>query len=150
MRSLIESFGCKVQSKISGTTDFLVVGKEPGVSKVSDALSRGLVLVDLKGIKETLETPHASLANVHQPLITSFSKGFTGRGFSMLRAARAKAVNAALLKPEDSVSASKKRGQHVLSDSVSDIVIPTLRASSRNRRTLHKVAFNKLTSTTCY
>lgn len=52
VRSMIEAFGGRVTTAISGKTDVLVVGKEPGFSKVSRSRFRKIQLVNLKDLKE--------------------------------------------------------------------------------------------------
>ena len=77
IKAMIESFGGKVTSSISGKTDILVVGKSPGLSKVTQARSKSSVvmmsLLDIaNGIKVGLIEAPA------QPLkIDSFSSGYT-------------------------------------------------------------------------
>ena len=44
VKKMIESFGGRVTGSVSGKTDYLVVGKEPGMSKVSQARDRGVDL----------------------------------------------------------------------------------------------------------
>ena len=62
---------------MSGQTHFLVVGAEPGASKIGKAKEKGLPMIDVRGIKVTLETPGAVLdAHTPQAVITSYSKGF--------------------------------------------------------------------------
>jgi BRCT domain type II-containing protein len=75
-KALIESFGGRVTSAVSGTTTHLLVGREPGASKVGKAQDRGLPLLDLKGLKDTLDGAIATLAAAPAPSITSFSAGY--------------------------------------------------------------------------
>ncbi|GKY93930.1 hypothetical protein MPSEU_000359900 [Mayamaea pseudoterrestris] len=79
VRAMIESFGGVVTSGISGKTDYLVVGKEPGQSKVANARARKLPMVDLKSLQtrilgqaETLELAGPP------PKIQSYSAGYQG------------------------------------------------------------------------
>jgi len=77
VKAMIESFGGRVTSSISGQTNILIVGKSPGMSKVSQARSKSSVmmlsLVDIaNGIKVGLiEAPKETLQ------IDSFSAGYT-------------------------------------------------------------------------
>lgn len=80
VKKMIESFGGKVTSAVSGKTDVLVVGKDPGFSKVSKARkSPATRLVGLHDLKVGIE--HGSLddAKAKPLLIRSFSKGFSQR-----------------------------------------------------------------------
>ena len=56
-----QSFGGRVTGSVSGQTDFVVVGKAPGATKVSAARSRGIPTPDLLGLKAALEKPGMSL-----------------------------------------------------------------------------------------
>jgi BRCT domain type II-containing protein len=76
VKDMIESFGGKVTSAISGLTSFLVVGKEPGTSKVMKAKSRGIPLVDLKALKERIMGEIPALEQVQAPAIREFSAGY--------------------------------------------------------------------------
>ena len=44
LKSIIEKFGGRVTGSVSGRTDVLLAGKEPGASKVNKAESKGTVL----------------------------------------------------------------------------------------------------------
>lgn len=54
MKSLIENFGGRVTGSVSGKTDFLVVGKDPGASKVSKASAKSIPLVDLLALNRVM------------------------------------------------------------------------------------------------
>jgi BRCT domain type II-containing protein len=75
---MIESFGGKVTSAVSGKTNFLVVGKEPGISKVSKAKARGLPLVDVKTLSEHIHSNNGieQLKEAPAPAIKSWSAGY--------------------------------------------------------------------------
>lgn len=77
-KAMIESFGGRVTSAISGKTDVLVVGKDPGFSKVSQARSRPEIkLIDLGELKEVMHG--LALEDTMQSLkISSFSSGYRG------------------------------------------------------------------------
>lgn len=91
-KQMIEAFGGRVTGSISGKTDVLVVGKDPGFSKVSKARAQnGIHLASLKEIKEGLDAGLASIeefafCNREQPMmIQNFSAGFKTRdGFNGL------------------------------------------------------------------
>ena len=78
MKEIIESFGGRVTSAVSGKTDFLVVGQEPGASKVSKARAGGVKEIDVLGLKTALETPGMALEDAPNPQIESFSAGYYG------------------------------------------------------------------------
>jgi BRCT domain type II-containing protein len=80
-KAMIESFGGRVTSSVSGKTNFLVVGQEPGASKVSKAEERNLPLIDLLSLHRLLmgqQTIEAA-ASAPPPRITSFSAGYAGQ-----------------------------------------------------------------------
>jgi len=77
VKAMIELFGGRMTGSVSGRTDILVVGKEPGQSKVTAAeASTKCVLISLKGLKDVFEG--ASLEQVaSKPLfIPTFSAGY--------------------------------------------------------------------------
>ena len=47
-KAMIEAFGGRVTSAVSGKTDYLVVGAEPGASKVAKAQEKGIPMLDVK------------------------------------------------------------------------------------------------------
>ena len=79
VKAMIESFGGKVTSSISGKTDILIVGKSPGLSKVTQARSRDKV--QMFSLQEIASGICAGLIEAPaEPMkIASFSKGFTFR-----------------------------------------------------------------------
>ncbi|KAL7518672.1 hypothetical protein ACHAWX_003482 [Stephanocyclus meneghinianus] len=82
MTQMIESFGGRVTSAVSGATDYVVVGREPGASKVGKAHQRGLPLLDILSLQRLL-LGHAQLENIANelpPRIESFSSGYGGNG----------------------------------------------------------------------
>ena len=87
VRAAIESFGGRVTGSVSGKTTYVVVGKAPGGTKVAAARSKGIQMVDVAGLKQTLEgglRPGGSLADAPDVVITSFSSGYRGNGLGML------------------------------------------------------------------
>ena len=56
-RAMIEAFGGRVTSAVSGKTDYLVVGKSPGAKKVSEAIAKGVPTVDIAGLKAVRRPP---------------------------------------------------------------------------------------------
>jgi hypothetical protein len=80
-RDMIESFGGKVTSAVSGKTDFLVVGRDPGRSKVSHADAKGVPLIDLISLERLLigQSSLAATASAPPPRIANFSAGYVGQ-----------------------------------------------------------------------
>lgn len=80
---MITSFGGTVTSGISGKTDVLVVGKEPGFSKVSQARGRGIKLMDLSSLSNWAAQGNLLEDANAKPLeITDFSTGYYGNGLA--------------------------------------------------------------------
>ncbi|KAL7541643.1 hypothetical protein ACHAXR_011088 [Thalassiosira sp. AJA248-18] len=79
--SMIESFGGRVTSAVSGKTDFVLVGKDPGRSKVSQADKRGVPLIDLLSLQRLLvgQSSLEAAASAPPPRITAFSAGYPGQ-----------------------------------------------------------------------
>lgn len=79
-RKMIESFGGKVTSAVSGKTDVLVVGKDPGFSKVSKARNNPSTrLIGLHDLKVGIEQGSLEEAKGRPMLVRSFSKGYAKR-----------------------------------------------------------------------
>lgn len=80
VRKMVESFGGRVTSSVTGKTDVLVVGKDPGFSKVSKARANANTrLVGLHDLKVGIERGSLEDAMAKPMLIRSFSKGFAKR-----------------------------------------------------------------------
>ena len=80
VKAMMESFGGVVTSSVSGKTNYLVVGKEPGGSKVDKARARNLPIVDLKILQTRILGQAESLeAAGPPPKIESVSAGYQGR-----------------------------------------------------------------------
>jgi NAD-dependent DNA ligase len=78
VKRMVEAFGGKVTGSVSGKTDILIVGKDPGFSKVSQSKSKGIQLIALKDLKEAIEG--GRLEDAPQPgAITNFSGGYGGK-----------------------------------------------------------------------
>lgn len=79
LKVLITSFGGRVTSSVSGKTDILVVGKNPGFSKVSKARRQpNCKLMSLKDLTEYFEG-NKKLNSVEPMLIENFSAGYGSR-----------------------------------------------------------------------
>ena len=90
-RALVESFGGRVTSSVSGRTDALLVGKDPGMSKVTKARNQpGCALVNLqqlcgeltggRGLPDKGSREAGELTR--DVGITSFSGGYRGNGLA--------------------------------------------------------------------
>ena len=78
---LIEDFGGVVRTAVSGQTDFLLVGSEPGVRKLTEARDRGVPLIDLARL---LDMVHGKdIAEAPPVEIKKFSTGFRGSGLAL-------------------------------------------------------------------
>mmetsp|Transcript_2524 Transcript_2524/g.5431 ORF Transcript_2524/g.5431 Transcript_2524/m.5431 type:complete len:849 (+) Transcript_2524:32-2578(+) len=79
-KQMIESFGGRVTTGVSGKTNFVVVGKEPGASKVRQARERDIPLIDLISLRRLLlgQQQLEDVKNQPPPRITSFSSGYMG------------------------------------------------------------------------
>jgi len=125
VKEMIESFGGKVTGSVSGKTDYLVVGKEPGMSKVEKAQEKPKAqLINLKQLKEDgIDNGGNRLEQyANQPFqIGSFSSGYGKNGLALSASAVALEVAAgksapriddsdgAVLPELDSKPAAKKK-----------------------------------------
>ena len=83
VKAMVESFGGKVTSSVSGRTDVLIVGKDPGASKVGAARSMArCVLMSLRDVRQGLvQGSLEAVSNGKAPLvIENFSAGYRGNG----------------------------------------------------------------------
>jgi hypothetical protein len=80
-KSMIESFGGQVTSAVSGKTNFVVMGQDPGRSKVTQADKRGVPLIDLISLNRLLmgQSSIEATASAPPPRITNFSAGYAGQ-----------------------------------------------------------------------
>lgn len=83
-KGMIESFGGRVTSAVSGKTNYLVVGKDPGASKVSKAMERSIPLIDVKALQDLMLGKMHTLDAASPPRITGFSAGYGGNGHARL------------------------------------------------------------------
>ena len=91
---------------MSGKTDILVVGKEPGFSKVTDARrAANVTLMTLHDLELGIERGDVAAA-VKPVVIESFSKGFEGNGLAAKASATALAFAAGRAAPS-TATASK-------------------------------------------
>jgi BRCT domain type II-containing protein len=79
VRSMIESFGGRVTSTVSGKTSYLVIGKEPGQTKVSQAQVRDIPRIDLAALQSFVVGAINRLEDAKPPAIQSFSMGYAGK-----------------------------------------------------------------------
>ena len=73
---MLESFGGVVTSAVSGKTNFLVVGKDPGMSKVSKARERDVPQIDLVALQNRILGRIDALEDAKPPAIKNFSAGY--------------------------------------------------------------------------
>lgn len=78
VRDLIEAFGGVVTGSVSGKTNVLIVGKDPGQSKVSKAQEKGIPLVDLATLQCRILGAITTFEDAKPAVITSFSEGYSG------------------------------------------------------------------------
>lgn len=83
LKSMVSSFGGRVTGSVSGKTDILVVGKDPGYSKVSAARQKGIPLMSLKDLAAGLTSAEFSLEDVKPMQISTFSSGYGGNSLSL-------------------------------------------------------------------
>lgn len=81
VKAMIESFEGKVTGSVSGKTNVLVVGKDPGRCKVTQADVKGIPRVDLMTMQNRLYGRIQSLENVAPAVITNFSAGYQVAGY---------------------------------------------------------------------
>jgi hypothetical protein len=74
---MIERYGGRVTGSVSGKTDHLVVGKNPGTSKVCQARNKNISVLDLLGLKNSIQGV-TTLQDAPPPVITNFSSGYRG------------------------------------------------------------------------
>ena len=113
VKAMIEAFGGRVTSAVSGKTTALLVGKEPGLTKVAAAHKRKTVqLLDIKSLKEEgIEA--GRLENAVPVVIETFSAGYS-RAEKRVTAAppkqRATSKKGKTPKPSGTKKSTKKRG----------------------------------------
>ncbi|KAJ3236984.1 hypothetical protein HDU81_010128 [Chytriomyces hyalinus] len=85
VKAMCESFGARVTSAISGKTNLLVVGQEPGQSKVAKAEATGgkCQIISLQDLVKCIEGQQ-SLEYTPPPMIESFSAGYYGNGLGLI------------------------------------------------------------------
>jgi len=77
VQKMIQSFGGKVSSSISGRTDVLVVGKSPGASKVKKArANKKISMVSIRDVKAGIERGCLKAASAKPMVIKDFARGF--------------------------------------------------------------------------
>jgi hypothetical protein len=80
VKEMVTNFGGRVTSAISGKTDYLIVGEEPGYSKVSKARTQPKCqLLSLSSMKNAIESGRSeSLQSLPPVIVDSFSSGYMG------------------------------------------------------------------------
>lgn len=81
-KAMIQAFGGKVTQSISGKTNYLVVGSEPGGCKVASARNNGIKMIDIRALQQLLlgQSESQTLEDAPPPVIDTFSAGYTRRG----------------------------------------------------------------------
>jgi len=72
--------GGKVTGSISGKTDYLISGKQPGASKFNAAEAKGVQIITVADLKLSIESGVKDLDQIafETPNVTSFSAGYRG------------------------------------------------------------------------
>ncbi len=112
VKAMIESFGGRVTGSVSGRTNFVVVGREPGAVKVSAAQARGVPTPDLRGLVASLVTPGASLATAPPAQITSYSSGYDGNALRLSHRSEYQAAPKRKAPAADEPKPHKRRNYH--------------------------------------
>jgi hypothetical protein len=104
---MVERFGGRVTGSVSGKTDVLIVGKDPGFSKVSKARERPKCqLVSLKDLTDVL---HGSLLEDAAPAaIEGFSSGYGGNSLAPTANEEAMAIALGVAPPKQIENGNKK------------------------------------------
>ena len=81
-KKMMQSFGARVTSAVSGKTSFVLVGKAPGAKKLEAAEKKGVKIVSLEQLQLALESKSqvialAALKAAEQPILGELSKGYT-------------------------------------------------------------------------
>lgn len=80
VKKMILSFGGKVSSSISGKTDVLVVGKQPGASKVKNAQkTKKISMVSIVDVKAGIMRGSLTAGSAKPLVIKDFARGFGPR-----------------------------------------------------------------------
>ena len=79
VKKLITSFGGRCTSGISGKTNYLLLGKEPGAVKYSQATAKGIPIIELCGLTALVraEVTFEQIEAAPAVEVQSFSKGYT-------------------------------------------------------------------------
>jgi len=117
--AMLASFGAKVTGSVSGKTTVLLVGKEPGMSKVSKGReNKATRLMDLREMVEAIRSGGLTQVEEKPMVIESFSAGFgfrSGRqnGLALEASAEELAIAAGIVEVEEDMAAlpapSKKK-----------------------------------------
>lgn len=83
VKIMCENFGGRVTNEISGQTDILVVGVEPGLVKVSQAFAYRVQQINFFGLHSVI-MGLVLLKDVIAPDISHFSTGYNGNGLPLL------------------------------------------------------------------
>lgn len=109
-KALVESFGGRVTSSVSGKTTLLLVGKQPGASKVTQASGKGVQMMGLRDLADGLKVGMLKSAEELGPMqIESFSAGYRGNGVGLsLTAPQQEALRIQQLESSKALLASRR------------------------------------------
>ena len=99
--SMIKTFGGTITGSVSGKTSYLLVGKDPGMSKVSKANEKGVPRLNLQDLKSLCEG--GDPGDIKPIQITSFSKGFGNGNGLALKASAEEMMSVAAAQPADNM-----------------------------------------------
>jgi len=78
LKNMIESFGGKVTGSISGKTNYVIIGDEPGAKRLEEAKSKGVPIIDRSTLHKILmgevELPAPAKEDCSQPSMEKFVK----------------------------------------------------------------------------
>lgn len=134
---MIADFGGRITSAISGKTDMLIVGKDPGFSKVSKARSQPKCqLITLDRLTNAIESGKSeSLEKLPPVLIDSFSSGYYGTSTLALEAStRELEIAKGLVEPPLQILPNKR------SQETSSAVVKKPRVTKKRKADVEKKA----------
>lgn len=110
LKALVTAFGGRVTGSVSGKTDILIVGKDPGYSKVSVARAKSVQLMSLKDLTGGL-TGGFAIEDSRPMQIASFSSGYGANSQAYLASSDDLAVAQGKREPTPLIESSLKKGK---------------------------------------
>ena len=84
LKAMLEGMGAKVRSSVSGKTDMVIVGQDPGMRKVIAARAHPKCrLVGIQDVQLAIENGETELEKLPEPKIESFSTGWHGNALKI-------------------------------------------------------------------